>query len=127
MGPAGSEIVERGRQYLAALVARDTALLAGTSVNDPDGAYLGIGSPPEENWDLPHLIDHLKDFPPTKFVDSAPTGYREGDVAWLWDFPTCELPSGERIAIRASVVLVQVEGEWKVAHWHLSEGVPHDL
>jgi SnoaL-like domain len=127
MGPAGSEIVDLGRRYLAALVARDTAMLADTSVDGQGISYLGIGSPPDENWDLPHLMDHLKDFPPTSFTGSAPTGFRAGDVAWLWDFPVCELPSGERIAIRASVVLVRVEGEWKVAHWHLSEGVPHEL
>jgi hypothetical protein len=127
MAVAPAEVVEFTKDYLRALVARDTARLRANSVDEPESVYVGIGSLPDESWSLPDLIDHLGEFPPTEFVGMDPGGFVEGDVAWLTDYPTCVLPSGEAISMRATVVLRRVGGAWKAVHWHLSEGVPHEL
>jgi hypothetical protein len=124
---ASEELTAFTKRYLEALVARDTAYVGAHSVESAGCPYLGIGSPPGENWSLADLIDHLGDFPPTEFVGSSPSGCVHGDVAWLTDYPACILPSGEELAMRATVVLVRVDGEWKVAHFHVSEGVPHEI
>ena len=127
MPTATEDLIAFTRLYLQALVARDTAHVRAHSIDAPGCAYVGIGSLPDERWALEELVDHLGEFPPTEFLDSNPTGCVEGGVAWLTDYPTCVLPSGERVAIRATVVLVRVREAWKVAHWHVSEGVAHEL
>jgi len=52
-----------------------------------------------------------------------------GDIAWLVDFPTGVLPNGEPLPdpVRVSFVMRRVKGEWKMAHWHVSESVSRDL
>ncbi len=127
MPTATEDLVGFTKRYLQALVARDTAYVLAHSIDTPGCAYVGIGSLPDERWSLAELVDHLGEFPPTEFLDSIPTGCVEGDVAWLTDYPTCVLPSGETVAIRATVVLKRVRGAWKVAHWHVSEGVAREL
>jgi hypothetical protein len=124
---ATDELIGLTARYLDALVARDVAYLREHSLDTPEYEFVGIGSLPDEQWGLPQLIDHLGEFPPTTFVDSKPNGYTDGNVAWLIDHPTCVLPSGERLAMRATVVLKRAGKAWKVVHWHVSEGVHHDL
>ena len=127
MPNATPELIEFARNYLAALVARDTEYLADTSLDGEDCRYSGIGSLPDEQWDLQDLLAHLSDFPPTRFVNSQPSGFYIDDVAWLIDFPGCELPDGRVLAMRISLVLRRVEGKWKAVHWHVSEGVARSL
>ena len=127
MPAATPELIDFARRYLAALVARDTEFLATTSFDSDDCRYLGIGSPPEEYWDLDQLISHLGDFPPTRFVGSEPNGYCAGDVAWLTDFPGCELPDGTVLSMRITLVLLRIDGDWKAVHFHVSEGVARSI
>jgi SnoaL-like protein len=127
MPVATPELVDFSRRYLTALVARDTKYLSDTSLDEPDCRYLGIGSLPDEQWDLPHLLSHLAEFPPTTLVGSEPTGYYNDDVAWMVDFPGCELPDGSVLPLRITLVLRRVDGGWKAVHWHFSEGVARSL
>lgn len=113
--------------YFAALVRRDTDWIAARSVSDPPIAFVGIGSLPDETYDLQHLVDHLGAFSPTTLMDSRPIAMVQGGVAWAVDQPLCLLPDGTKIPVRATFLAVKVEAEWKVAHFHVSEGVSHDL
>jgi ketosteroid isomerase-like protein len=127
MAVAPAEVVTLARDFLAAAVARDTDFIAAHAHDAEDARFFVIGSPPNEHWTLPGMVAHLKDFPPTTFLRSEPSGWAVGDAAWVTDFAENELPDGEILQTRATVVLLRVEGMWKVVHIHLSEGVPHEL
>lgn len=125
--PAMNNLV---RDYLAALAARDTDFVIRHSVTGGAAGYSGIHSGPGlVDLSVDSTVRAVAPMPPARLGNSDPTGWYQGDVAWLTDFPVGVLPSGEELPniCRATVVLCHVDGEWKVAHWHLSEAVARDL
>jgi hypothetical protein len=45
-----------------------------------------------------------------------------GDTAWLVDFPKIDMLAEGVFDARVTTVMLRVDGEWKLAHNHLSEG-----
>lgn len=120
--PANSELTELATAYVDACLARDPAFVDAHSLDDPHGSFGGIGTPPGELFSRDVLIEHLPSLPQVRLLDSAPSGWVDGDVAWLTDFPRFSFPNGEAHPHRVTLVLRRVGGNWKVVHFHLSEG-----
>jgi len=49
----------------------------------------------------------------------------EGDVGWVGDRATIQMPDGQRIPIRMTCVFHREEGGWKVVQQHVSVGAPN--
>lgn len=61
-------------------------------------------------------------------LDQLPhMGVHRRDVAWVTDTIECDMLYDGIIDIRCTVILVRVDGEWKVAHSHVSEGVVREM
>jgi hypothetical protein len=73
------------------------------------------------------LLAHLGQYDPCEVIGSAPTSFVHGDIAWVVDFPQVDVKSDGNIHLRITVVLLRVDGEWRVVHSHFSEGVAHEL
>ncbi len=52
-----------------------------------------------------------------------PRAFREGTVGWVIDQPTFRLDEETHLQTRATVILHQEAGDWKIVHLHLSVGV----
>jgi hypothetical protein len=125
--PAMNDLV---RDYLAALAARDTDFVIRHSVAGDDAGYSGIHTGPGlVDFSVDSTVRTVAPLPPARLGNSDPSGWYQDGVAWLTDFPVGVLPSGEELpnVCRATVVLCLADGEWKVAHWHMSEAVGRDL
>jgi len=116
------------RDYFAACLARDVKYIAAHSIEDDETGYTGFHSGKTVDRDIHDSVVSIGPHPPASCIHSAPYGWMIGDVAWLVDFPTGLLPNGDQIPdpIRVSFIMRRVKGEWKMAHWHVSESVSHD-
>lgn len=127
MTPAPDDVIALGRDFLLACVARDADFIVKHSHDTPGEPFLVIGTPPGEHWTVEMMVEHLGPMPPTTFVNLQPTGHVYGDTAWLTAFTDLDLPNGMRLQTRATIILLRSEGEWRVVHIHLSEGVEREL
>ncbi|MFB7089166.1 nuclear transport factor 2 family protein [Streptomyces sp. NPDC056296] len=125
MEKAPAELVDLARAWIAAGHARDVDLMERLSATPEGGAVFCVASSPDSNLTLRGLLDHLKEYPPCEPVGSNPSGFVEGDVAWLFDNPKILIPGEEGASIRITVVLRRTIDGWRVVHGHLSEGVAH--
>jgi hypothetical protein len=116
--PASGEITELATAYMSACLERRTDAVGEMAHPQFDG----IGGP-DERFTRDSLMEHLPGFPPARLVDSAPTGWVDGDVAWTVDFPHFGFQDGAERYHRVTTVLARVDGAWKVAHFHVSEPV----
>jgi hypothetical protein len=55
-----------------------------------------------------------------------PTGYREGTMGWFVDEPYYRFPGGGGMRTRLTAVIREEVGRWKIAHMHVSVGVPDE-
>lgn len=118
------------RDYLAALAARDTDFVRKHSIADIPEGYSGVHTGPGlVDFSVDSTVHTISPLAPARLGNSDPSGWYRDSVAWLTDFPTGVLPNGEELPniCRATVVMCQIAGEWKVAHWHISEAVGRDL
>jgi len=117
------------KEYFAACLARDVNYIAAHSIEDDDTGYTGFHSGKTIDYSIADSVASIGPAPPASCINSAPYGWMIGDIAWLVDFPTGVLPNGEPLPdpVRVSFVMRRVKGEWKMAHWHVSESVSRDL
>jgi hypothetical protein len=54
------------------------------------------------------------------------SAYEEGSVGWVASRILFTLPSGVEVPTRLTMVYHREDGEWKVAQWHASLGVPNE-
>jgi hypothetical protein len=121
--PADQEVIEAALRYLDACVTRDAAYVAANSIDDPAGSYSGITTGPGPAQGLQEIVDHLKGLKPVKWSGQHPKGYVVGDFAWFTDYAKGIIPSGQALDIRATLLMRRVGKDWKVVHFHVSEGV----
>ena len=55
-----------------------------------------------------------------------PQGYAQGSVGFGSDTPTFVVPDGPRLPVRATFVVEDDGGTWKMVHAHVSVGVPDE-
>jgi len=117
------------KKYFAACLARDVDYIAAHTVEDEESGFIGFHSGKTIDRRIADTIASIGPAPPASCINSAPRGWMVGDVAWLIDFPTAILPNGHKLPdpVRVTFVMRKVKGEWKMAHWHLSESLPRDL
>jgi hypothetical protein len=116
--PASNAITELATAFMRACLERRPEVAGEMSLPQLDG----IGGP-DERFTRESLIEHLPDFPPARLIDSAPTGWVDGDVAWTVDFPRFGFQDGAERDHRITTVFVRIDDAWKVAHFHVSEPV----
>jgi len=117
------------KKYFAACLARDVDYIAAHTVEDEESGFIGFHSGKTIDRHIADTIASIGPAPPASCINSAPRGWMVGDVAWLIDFPTAILPNGQKLPdpVRVTFVMRKVRGEWKMAHWHLSESLSRDL
>jgi len=117
------------KKWLAACLSRDVVWLAENSIEDDESGYLGIHSGKTIDRSIADSVASLGPAPPASCLNSAPTGWMIGDVAWLVDYPIGVLPNGYQLPepIRVTFVMRRVGNAWKMAQWHLSESFPRNL
>lgn len=129
MATTTREMNDFAKDYFAACLARDVEYIAAHTIEDEESEYLGVHSGLHIDRSIADSVEAIGPLPPASCVNSNPRGWVIGDVAWLVDFPHGVLPNGEALPdpVRVTFVMRKVRGEWKMAHWHLSESVTRDL
>ena len=129
MAATTQEMNDFAKEYFAACLARDVEYIAAHSVEDEESDFVGFHSGAHIDRSIADVFESIGPLDPASCVDSNPSGWVIGDVAWLIDFPRGVLPNGEALPdpVRVTFVMRRVAGEWKMAHWHLSESVERDL
>lgn len=122
---ASQDIVRVASDWIRAGHARNGPLLASLSQEVHPDAVFTVASAKDANLTLQQLLGHLKDVIPCPVTNSNPAGYMEGELAWIVDNPSVDIPGAGKVSIRITVILHRSAGEWKVVHGHLSEGVDH--
>jgi hypothetical protein len=89
-----------------------------------------IGSDPNEWWAGYDTITQvfkaqMREVGGVSCLPGDPQAYSMGDVGWVADRPKFRLPDGGEFPFRMSIIFVREDGEWKVAHQHVSIGVPN--
>jgi ketosteroid isomerase-like protein len=69
-------------------------------------------------------LDELGGAMPITLHDAA--AFREGSVGWAYAQPALNLPDGNEVRFRVSLVLHQEGGGWRIVHGHASIGVPNE-
>lgn len=127
MPVAPQEVLDLATAWVHAGGVRDTAYIAAHSHTEDDAAVHTIASGPGAGLPLSVFLEHLGDVPPRESSGSSPSGFIHGDVAWVTDLIQSDLLYDGVIDVRCTVVLVRVEGQWKVTHTHVSEGVARQM
>ncbi|WP_033288664.1 nuclear transport factor 2 family protein [Amycolatopsis jejuensis] len=125
MAPAPEEVLTLAKEWLAAGHRRDTEFIAAHSWTEDDNFVHTVASGPDSALSLGDFLQHLREYDPREVVLSNPRGFAYDDFAWVFDTPHIDLLDEGVLEARFTAVLRHVEGEWKVVHAHLSEGVAH--
>lgn len=101
-----------------------------THLSRQDGVLI-IGSDPNEWWTGYDTITQvfkaqMREMDGVSCLPGDPQAYSQGDVGWVADRPRFRLPNGAELPVRMSIVFVKEDGEWKVAHQHISIGVSNE-
>lgn len=127
MKRADEKLIELANRYFRACTDRDIDYIENNSIDDPENSYSGITTGTDGVYSLSGIIDHLRGLPKVGYMDLNPKGYVVGDFAWFTDAPGGIMPSGQQIEVRATLLMRRVGEEWKVVHFHVSEGVFREL
>jgi len=94
---------------------------------------IGIGSDPDEYWRgrevLARVIaEQVKQMSGEgiKVRPGNPTFHAEGDTAWAVDRPSIELPTGDVLPVRLTVVVTSRDDALKIRHFHMSAGTTNE-
>lgn len=127
MAVAPPELIAFAREYLERALARDVEYVRRHSYVEDPSAIHAIASAPGAHLRLDELVAHLGEAPPRTALESSPRGFVHGDVAWIVDLPKVDMRHDGILDGRITMVMLRVDGEWKVTHQHLSEGVTRVL
>lgn len=119
VSPEGA-VHKAAMRYLDACVVRDAAYIAANSIDDPEGSFTGIHSGGSMKWGLSDRVEYFATLKPVAWDELDPEGFVVGDFAWFTDDAFLILPSGERPAVRLSLLMRRDGDTWKAAHYHLS-------
>lgn len=123
-----SELRELVLRTYAAMGSGDTTFYE-RHLSQQDGVLI-IGSDPDEWWTGYETITQIykaqmREVGGVSCLPGDPQAYSMGDVGWVADRPRFQLPDGTELPFRMSIVFVKEDGAWKVAHQHISIGVPN--
>jgi ketosteroid isomerase-like protein len=117
------EMNKKFTDYLAALVARDVAVIEKDGSDDEIMGYIAFHSEGPVNWSLREAVDYIRPMKPSAIPTFEPVGYYEGDFAWFVGMPKGILPDGTEVVVRVTMIMRRVGDDWKTVHWHVSEPV----
>lgn len=145
---APQEVLDLATEWVYRGGMRDTQFIDQNSWTPRSDVVHTFTSSPESNLSLADFVAHLGDVPPrssettdsaTKVeeqegqasaarpTDTSITGFVAGDTAWTTHLIVADMLQDGKIEVRCSVVMLRLDGVWKVVHCHVSEGVFRDL
>ncbi|WP_160161660.1 nuclear transport factor 2 family protein [Embleya hyalina] len=127
MDKASADLVAFAGQWIVRAHARDVDFIEKASYSADDAAVHTIASGPDSSLSLAALLGHLADFPPREVVDLDLDGWAHDGVAWLCGTGRVDMLEDGFLDVRLTMVLLRAGDGWKVAHCHISEGVPHEV
>ena len=120
-GRADGEVQDAAVRYLTACVTRDADYIASNSATD--GSFTGTTSGRSSPQSLDEIVSHLRGLKKAGWSQLHPTGFVAGNFAWFVDHAKGVLPDGNEVGIRTTLLMRRIDDEWKVVHFHVSEGV----
>ena len=126
MEKASSDVIAAASGWFLAAQGRDVAYILRES-HAPDPAAIHSFASGPGNLTLDGLVEHLRGYPPIEAHDIDFAGWVHDDFSWLTGTSRVALPTDEDLMMRMTVVMLRVDGDWKITHFHLSEGVDHDV
>jgi hypothetical protein len=105
-------------------------VVAGMIASDPE--VLGIGTDPAEWWVGDAVEGAFRAQMPQmhaagmRFRAGAIQAYREGSIGWVADQPALEMPDGNRLPMRMTLVCRRDGDAWRMLQFHLSIGARNE-
>ncbi len=110
------------RALYRALTERDEVAMARLLADDPRARHVFATDEAWRGYDT--ILTWLRRYFSEAEVRWEPSGERvlwcEGSMASVVDRPTLHFDDGSALRAHLSLVLVSIEGEWRVAHSHFS-------
>jgi ketosteroid isomerase-like protein len=125
-----AEIHDLITRFYKAASTNDVERLDGVISRQPE--TLWIGTDPNEWWTTPEAVfkawraEAAEAGGPATITGGGATAYQHGDVAWVSDRPTFQLPDGRRLPFRFTAVCLREPGGWRIVQAHASFGVAND-
>ena len=101
-------------------------------VSRQEGAVF-VGTDPNEWWEGYEPFVEAMRVQEEAIGDNGPQivpdriqAYREGNVGWVIDYDSFQLPDGTDVRFRNTTLFLQEDGEWKLVHAHASIGVRNE-
>jgi ketosteroid isomerase-like protein len=101
-------------------------------VSRQEGAVF-VGTDPNEWWEGHETFVEAMRVQEEAIGDNGPQivpdriqAYREGNVGWVIDYDSFQLPDGTDVRFRNTTLFLQEDGEWKLVHAHASIGVRNE-
>ena len=113
-----------------ALAAGNTATL-GQMLSQQDGLIM-LGTDPQERWVGHDRVIRIFRAQAEEIGGGLPLSpgdpqaFAEGTVGWVEDQVNFNLPDGNQLAGRVTMVFHQEDGAWKIVQAHVSLGVPNE-
>ncbi len=129
MAKATPEIIKASNEYTLQATLRSPEYIGSYSVHDAESDFTCFHTGPKPpNRDLESFVENMRTYKKNNQIanslDFDSDGWVVGDVAWVVSIFTGVLPDGTPLPnVRTTTILRLIDGEWKVAHLHLSEGV----
>lgn len=128
MAKASPEIIKISEDYTKYATNRLADKVRDCAVDDEVSSFTCFHtSPKPPNRDIQSFYENMLNYVKTGAIADAydfdSDGWVVGDVAWVISMLTGECPDGTLLNVRTTTILRNVDGEWKVAHLHLSEPV----
>lgn len=120
---ATPEMINMAENLMRYCAERKVDLVAQMSVEDDEIPYIGFHTTPTCDMKIQDTVSRLGPKAKAISLDIRTEGWYIGDVAWFVHWFTGICPDGTDLPVRGTTVMRKVNGEWKVAHWHVSEPV----
>lgn len=124
MAIASKEIIDAAENFIRYACQRKADLVDVTAYEDDEASFTCFHtSPKAPNEDIKSLSDYLRTAPIADAYNFNSEGWYIGDFAWVIGTLLGHCPDGADLDVRHTTILRHINGEWKVVHLHLSEGV----
>lgn len=128
MAKATPDIIKIAENYILSATHRLPDVIERESIHDAESDFTCFHTTPKPpNRDLASFVQNMRDYQSKGQIANSynfeSDGWYVGDVAWVISMLKGVFPDGFLIDVRTTTVLRRVNGEWKVAHLHLSEPV----
>lgn len=128
MAKASPQIIKAAEAYILAATHRRADFIEANGIHDQVSDFTCFHTTPNPpNRTLESFVGDMRRFQSQNLIansfDFDSDGWVVGEVAWVISQMKGTFPDGFLIDVRVTTVLRCVEGQWRIAHMHLSEPV----